>query len=260
MKYLILIPARYQSSRFPGKPLAKIGDKEMIVRVCERVAETGIEFAVATDSSQIAECVKANGFRVVMTSEECGSGTERVAEAYVSMCTDADVVINVQGDEPFISPRQIDLLVDIFEKYPDTEIATLVRPYDATSGIEGLEDPNLVKVVTGEHGEALYFSRNVVPYLRGVERSEWPVKHDYLSHIGIYAYRGDVLRKIVQLPETSLEKAEKLEQLRWLQSGYDIRTAVSDEPTIGIDTPEDLAAAQIYAEKMESVKNMENQN
>ena len=246
MKFLILIPARYQSSRFPGKPLAKIGGREMILRVCDRVSQTGYATAVATDSELIAECVRKAGYDVVMTSETCGSGTERVAEAYATLGSDADVVINVQGDEPFIAVSQIESLAGIFTEMPTTEIATLVRPYDATGGIEGLEDPNLVKVVTGKGGEALYFSRTVIPYQRGIGKDKWPETHRYLSHIGIYAYKAEVLKRIVKLPESPLEKCEKLEQLRWLESGYRIQTAESEEQTIGIDTPSDLEAAERY--------------
>lgn len=246
MKFLILIPARYQSSRFPGKPLARIGGREMILRVCDRVSLTGYATAVATDSEKIAECVRRAGYEVVMTSEECGSGTERVAEAYRTLGSDADVVINVQGDEPFIAVSQIEALAKIFVEHPDTDIATLVRPYEAAGGISGLEDPNLVKVVVGNNGEALYFSRTVIPYQRGVEKDKWPETYRYLSHIGIYAYRAAVLEKIVMLPEGALEKCEKLEQLRWLENGYSIHTAVSHEQTIGIDTPADLEAAEKY--------------
>lgn len=251
MKYIVLIPARYESTRFPGKPLARIGGVEMIVRVCRRVAETGLPLAVCTDSEKIRECVEHAGFQAVMTSSEHRSGTERIEEAYRNLCSDADIVINVQGDEPFIDPDQIRMLADIFEENPTTDLATLARPYLAAGGIEGLEDPNLVKLVMSEEGRALYFSRSVIPFVRKHPREEWPLLVQYYSHIGIYAYRAEVLGEIVKLPESPLERAESLEQLRWLQNGYDIRVRVSEHPTIGIDTPEDLAAAECFIRSTE---------
>lgn len=246
MKFVALIPARYASSRFPGKPLAKIGGTEMIIRVCERVVEAGVECVVATDDQRIYDTVSGAGFRAVMTSESCGSGTERVEEASRVLDTGADVIINVQGDEPFIQPDQIELLKGIFENDPATEIATLIRPYNPEKGYKGLEDPNLVKVTVSNDGKALYFSRSVIPYIRKVEKEQWPTSHGYYTHIGIYAYRKDILTKLVKLPVSSLEKAESLEQLRWLQNGYGIKTAVSTSETIGIDTPEDLKMAEEY--------------
>lgn len=246
MKFIVLIPARYQSSRFPGKPLAKIGGEEMILRVCRRVMETGLPLAVATDSEDIADCVRQAGFTAVMTSENHRSGTERVEEAYRNLGSDADVIINVQGDEPFIEPAQILQIADIFSQKPEAEIATLARNFDKSEGYAALEDPNLVKVVKSKAGQAIYFSRSVIPYLRGVEKDDWPAKFDYLSHIGIYAYKADVLRRIVDLPPSALEKAESLEQLRWIDNGYRIDIGISDFPTIGIDTPADLAAAEVF--------------
>lgn len=251
MKFLAIIPARYASSRFPGKPLAKICGEEMIVRVCRRVAEAGVRCLVATDDNRIYECVEKAGFKAVMTSEKCGSGTERVEEAYRNIGSDADVIINVQGDEPFIKKEQIELLKSLFEEYPATEIATLVKRYDPSGGIEGLRDPNLVKVVTGDLGKALYFSRSVIPYVRNEEEKEWIHKTEYKTHIGIYAYKADTLKEIVLLPVSPLEKAESLEQLRWLQNGYEIRTALTQTDTIGIDTPSDLEAAEEYLKKLE---------
>lgn len=250
MKFIALIPARYKSSRFPGKPLAKIAGVEMIVRVCRKVSEAGIECAVATDDRRIYDCVTSAGFTAVMTSEACGSGTERVAEAYLKLNSDADVVINVQGDEPFIREEQISLLREIFEKNENARIATLIKKYPEGAGISGLEDPNLVKVVTSDEGKALYFSRSVIPYMRGVAKEDWTKKHEFTTHIGIYGYRADVLQQLVNLPVSPLEKAESLEQLRWLQNGYDIHTALTEFDTIGIDTPEDLAAAEEYLNKL----------
>ncbi len=246
MKVLVLIPARYASTRFPGKPLAKIAGKEMILRVCGQVAATGFDLAVATDDSRIYDTVTAAGYRAVMTRADHPSGTDRLAEAYAKIGGDYDVVVNVQGDEPFIRPEQINDIVGIFAKYPGTRLATLARPYPQDRSYEGLEDPNMVKLVMGDDGRALYFSRSVIPYLRGVDKKEWPARHQYYSHIGIYAYTPSALAEIVRIPRGSLEIAESLEQLRWLQHGYEVRVAVSDFPTIGIDTPEDLAAAEAF--------------
>lgn len=246
MKVLVLIPARYASTRFPGKPLAKIAGKEMILRVCGQVAATGYDLAVATDDSRIYDTVTAAGYRAVMTRSDHPSGTDRLAEAYAKIGGNYDVVVNVQGDEPFIRPEQINDIVGIFTKYPDTRLATLARPYPQDRNYEGLEDPNMVKLVMGDDGRALYFSRSVIPYLRGVDKKEWPARHQYYSHIGIYAYTPSALAEIVKIPRGSLETAESLEQLRWLQNGYEVRVAVSDFPTIGIDTPEDLAAAEAF--------------
>lgn len=246
MKVLVLIPARYASTRFPGKPLAKIAGKEMILRVCGQVAATGYDLAVATDDSRIYDTVNAAGYRAVMTRADHPSGTDRLAEAYAKIGGNYDVVVNVQGDEPFIRPEQINDIVEIFTKYPDTRLATLARPYPQDRSYEGLEDPNMVKLIMGDDGRALYFSRSVIPYLRGVDKKDWPARHQYYSHIGIYAYTPSALAEIVRIPRGSLEIAESLEQLRWLQHGYEVRVAVSDFPTIGIDTPEDLAAAEAF--------------
>lgn len=247
MKTIVLIPARYESTRFPGKPLAKICGEEMITRVCRQVEKTGLPLAVATDNELIARTVEEAGFRAVMTASTHRSGTERVEEAYRNLDPDAEVIINVQGDEPFIDPEQILKLARIFERYPDTQLATLARPFDATSmGFEALEDPNLVKLVKSEDDHALYFSRSVIPSVRKYPREEWPAKTRYYTHIGIYAYSASALRRIVALTESPLEKAESLEQLRWLENGYRIRVDLSDSVTIGIDTPADLEAAERY--------------
>lgn len=246
MKFLVLIPARYQSSRFPGKPLAKIGGEEMIIRVCRQVALTGFDLAVATDNEEIFKCVENNGFKAVMTESTHRSGTERVEEAYRNLKSDADVVINVQGDEPFISPEQISLLADIFRRRPDTQIATLAKRFDANEGFDALFNPNLVKVVFSNEKEALYFSRSIIPYVRNTDWKNWVKETQYHTHIGIYAYRSDVLPQIVRMPESSLERAESLEQLRWLQNGMKVRLEVSDFSTIGIDTPDDLERAEEF--------------
>lgn len=251
MKFIVIIPARYESTRFPGKPLARICGEEMIVRVCRQVSKTGLPLAVATDNEDIRTTVENAGFKAVMTSPDHSSGTERVEEAYRNLGSDADVIINVQGDEPFIDPAQISMLADIFSKYQDTEIATLARVFDPQHGMAGLEDPNLVKLVMSEEGRALYFSRSVIPYVRKYPREQWLEHSVFYSHIGIYAYKARTLSEIVRLPASPLESAESLEQLRWLQNGYKIRTAVSSHPTIGIDTPEDLVRAEEYLKSLD---------
>lgn len=243
--FIVLIPARYASTRFPGKPLAKIKGVEMIVRVCRRVAETGFPLAVATDDERIAECVRNAGFTAVMTRADHQSGTDRVYEAYRNLGSTAKVVINVQGDEPFISPGQVEALAGCFDD-DKVNIATLVRKFDPAAGFEALFDPNLVKVVTALNGDALYFSRSVIPYVRGREWTEWLEAATYYTHVGIYAYRSGTLAEVTKLKRSPLEISESLEQLRWLQNGYRIRTAVTDAPTVGIDTPADLAAAEAF--------------
>lgn len=185
-----------------------------------------------------------------MTSAEHRSGTERVEEAYRNLRSEADVVINVQGDEPFIDPEQIRLLADMFTDNDDTKLATLARPFDPSNGIAALEDTNLVKLVKSDAGHALYFSRSVIPFVRKYPKTEWLDNAKFFSHIGIYAYKADTLHEIVKLPMSPLEQAESLEQLRWLENGYPIRVAESAHPTIGIDTPADLEAAEKYLESI----------
>lgn len=250
MKAIAIIPARYGSSRFPGKPLAKLGGTEMIVRVCRQVSKTGIEPLVATDDERIRQCVEQAGFRAVMTAPNHRTGTDRVREAYAKSGCEADVVVNVQGDEPFIDPSQIETLVRCFENQA-TQIATLVRRFDPERGFDALFDPNLVKVVVAEDGRALYFSRSIVPYVRAADWKQWLRAHSFLTHVGVYAYRPEVLERISGLPQTDLEKAESLEQLRWLGNGLSIQTAETEAPTVGIDTPEDLAEAERYLKEIE---------
>lgn len=246
MEFIALIPARYASTRFPGKPLANLGGMTVIERVYRQAQKAlGDNVAVATDDNRIKEAVEAFGGRAVMTSTEHRSGTDRVREAYENLGSNADVVINIQGDEPFIDPSQIQSLMRCFDD-PLTQIATLIRPFPADADVALLQNPNTPKVVTDNAGFAMYFSRSVIPYLRGVDPIEWPKAHNYFTHIGIYAYKADVLNQITQTPQSSLELAESLEQLRWLQEGYKIKTAVSEISTIGIDTPADLARAEEY--------------
>ena len=250
LRVMAIIPARYASSRFPGKPLATIGGVEMIVRVCNQVSKTGVEVLVATDSEAIRECVERAGYRAVMTSEHHRTGTDRVREANDKIGAEMDVIVNVQGDEPFIDPSQIEALIACFDD-PGTDIATLSRRFDPERGFEALFDVNLVKVVTALDGRALYFSRSIIPYVRGVDWQQWLKTTDFKTHVGVYAYRPDVLRAISELPQSELEKAESLEQLRWLENGYRIKVAETSAPTIGIDTPADLEEAERYLKEIE---------
>ena len=245
MKVLAIIPARYASTRFPAKPLALLGGKPIVQRVYEQVAKMVERVVVATDDERIYDTVASFGGEVVMTSPNLKSGTDRCAEAYEKMGYEADIVINVQGDEPFIVTEQMATLVKCFENEA-IDIATLVKPFSAESGIEALENPNSPKVVINKRGEAIYFSRSAVPYLRDVERSEWLKHHTFYKHIGIYAFRAKTLSEITQLPQSPLEQAEKLEQLRWLENGYRIGVGITDIETIGIDTPEDLERAEQF--------------
>lgn len=233
-----IIPARYASSRFPGKPLALIAGKPMVQWVYERVQSSEVSgLAVATDDERIAQCVRGFGGQVVMTSPDHASGTDRCGEAALSMQpADNDVVINIQGDEPLISPREIHLLANAFEDR-SVQIATLVNPFQDDTL---LHNPNVVKVVKAKNGNVLYFSRLPIPYLR--ESGVAP--KSYYRHIGVYAYRYGVLKEIVKLPTSDLENSEKLEQLRWLENGYTIRAVECDYQGIGVDTPEDLARVQ----------------
>ncbi len=243
MKFLAIIPARYASSRFPGKPLADLGGKTMIERVYTRVASVMDDVAVATDDERIFNAVEAFGGRAVMTSASHRSGTDRCREAAHIIGGDADVIVNVQGDEPFIAPSQLRSLVASFSD-PEVEIASLARPVDPSRGFEALFDPNTPKVVMDDKMNALYFSRSVIPYVRGHERNEWLDNARFYTHVGLYGYKRSILDRISQLPQSPLEIAESLEQLRWLQAGYKIRMSLTDEPTIGIDTPADLEAAR----------------
>lgn len=246
-RIIAIIPARYASTRFPAKPLALLGGKPIVQRVYERVAQAVERVVVATDDSRIYDAVVAFGGEAVMTSSAHQSGTDRCAEALEKLGDLADIVINVQGDEPFVSPEQIAALVECFDN-EKIDIATLVKPFEAKDGIEALENPNAPKVVLNREGEALYFSRSVVPYLRDVAREEWLEHHTFYRHIGIYAFRAETLRTITMIAPTPLEKAERLEQLRWLESGYRIGVGESNIATIGIDTPEDLERAERYLE------------
>lgn len=245
LHFVAIIPARYASTRFPGKPLALLGGKPVIQRVYEQVSAVVEDAVVATDDERIFAAVEAFGGRVVMTSTEHRSGTDRCYEAYQKLGKAYDVVINVQGDEPFIAHSQLRAIMSCFDD-EHTQIATLVKPFAEEDGIEALENPNSPKVVVDAASKAIYFSRSVIPYLRGVERTEWLKHHTFYKHIGMYAFRSEALREVTALPQSSLEKAESLEQLRWIENGYKIGVGISDVETVGIDTPEDLARAEEF--------------
>ena len=242
MTFTAIIPARYASTRFPGKPLAVLGGKTVIQRVYEQVKSVLSEVYVATDDERIFSCVEAFEGMAVMTRSDHQSGTDRIQEAVEKTGTKADVIINVQGDEPFIQPSQIQTLMQLFDD-PSTQIGTLGKPFES---IEAVENPNSPKIVTDIKGFALYFSRSVIPYIRGKERQEWLGAYPFMKHLGVYAYRKEVLEEVTKLPQSSLEVAESLEQLRWLQNGYRIRVGLTDVETVGIDTPEDLQRAEAF--------------
>lgn len=250
MKILTIIPARYASTRFPGKPLALLGGKPVVRWVWERTtALPGLTDAVvATDDERIAEAVAAFGGRAMMTSDSHRSGTDRCGEVVRRLKAEGatyDVAINVQGDEPFVQPSQLQALADCF-KDGDTCIATLkTRLRDN----EELMSPNNVKVVCDLRGRALYFSRQPLPHVRGVEPEQWMEHHPYFKHVGIYAFRTETLEALVRLQQSPLELCESLEQLRWLENGYEIQVKETAVANIGIDTPADMALAEQYLTK-----------
>ena len=242
MKFIGIIPARYASTRFPGKPLAILGGRPVIQHVYEQASNVLEEVYVATDDERIFNCVEQFGGRAVITRPDHKSGTDRIEEAAEKIGTDADVIINIQGDEPFIQKSQIEILKQLFDS-TETQIGTLGKHFES---IEAVKNPNSPKIVTDKRGFALYFSRSIIPFVRGVEQPQWMEHYPYLKHLGLYAYRREVLREITQLPQSPLELAESLEQLRWLENGYRIRVGLTDEETVGIDTPEDLQRAEAF--------------
>ncbi|NMD00358.1 MAG: 3-deoxy-manno-octulosonate cytidylyltransferase [Bacteroidales bacterium] len=240
MKILALIPARYASTRFPGKPLVEIKGKSMIQRVVEQSLKAFEYVYVATDDQRIFDHITELGYKAVMTSTHHKSGTDRCAEA-LKLVSDQlnikfDIVVNVQGDEPFISPQQLRLLVKAFENQ-NTQIATLIKKIENE---QELFDSNKPKVVTDINGKAIYFSRSVIPFCRNHDSKNWLKQHTYYKHIGLYAYRASILNEITQLKTSSLETCESLEQLRWIENGYYIQTIITDLETFSVDTPEDL--------------------
>lgn len=242
MKFIGIIPARYASTRFPGKPLALLGGKPVIQHVYEKVAAVLEAAYVATDDERIYDVVKAFGGQVVMTRTDHKSGTDRIEEAIEKIGGEWDVVVNVQGDEPFVAKSQLDTICHCFDD-PTTQIATLGKPFES---MEAVQNPNSPKIVVDNMGFAMYFSRSVIPYVRGKEKSSWLTHYPFLKHLGIYAYRKDVLRQVTQLPQSSLEIAESLEQLRWLQNSFKIKVGTTDVETVGIDTPQDLERAEEF--------------
>ena len=242
MKFIGIIPARYASTRFPGKPLAMLGGKPVIQRVYEQVVSVLGEAYVATDDERIFKAVESFGGKAVMTRTDHQSGTDRIQEAVSKLQTDADVIINIQGDEPFIQKVQIETLKHLFDD-PLVQIGTLGKPFES---IEAVDNPNSPKIVCDINGFAMYFSRSVIPYIRNKEHQDWLQHFPFLKHIGLYAYRREVLAEITKLPQSPLELAESLEQLRWLQNGYRIKVGVTEIETVGIDTPEDLQRAEAF--------------
>lgn len=236
-KIIGIIPARYASTRFPGKPLVDIAGKSMIQRVYEQAskAKSLAKVVIATDDPRIAEEVKRFGGDFVFTAAHHQSGTDRCAEV-IEKLHDFDIVINIQGDEPFIEPAQIDLLASCFTD-PKVELATLIKPIQSQ---ESIYNPNSPKVVIDVYGRAMYFSRSPIPFIRAGEPGVWAEKHQFYKHIGIYGYRAEALKAITKLPPSSLEIAESLEQLRWIENGFYIQTKITELETVAIDTPEDL--------------------
>ncbi len=238
MKIIGIIPARYASTRFPAKPLIDIGGKSMIQRVYEQAkkAKSLTDVVVATDDARISEHVKSFDGNIVMTSESHQSGTDRCFEAINTFCKDADVVINIQGDEPFIHPEQIDLVASCFTS-ADVQIATLVKKITTD---EELFNANIPKVLLTNNKEAILFSRQTIPHIRGKEIQDWLNNYSFYKHIGIYAYRTKVLAEITALKQSPLELAEALEQLRWLENGYKVKVEITDFESVAVDTPDDL--------------------
>lgn len=243
MKFIGIIPARFASTRFPGKPLATLGGKPVIQHVYEKVSACLDDAYVATDDDRIYQAVVSFGGKAVMTRTDHKSGTDRIEEAIEKIGGDFDVVINVQGDEPFIHPSQIEEVRRCFDD-ETTQIATLGMPFKKEWA--AISNANSPKIVTDNRGFAMYFSRSVIPFIRGKETEQWSDNFPFLKHIGLYAYRREVLREVTSLPQSSLEIAESLEQLRWLQNGYKIKVGITEIETIGIDTPEDLMNAEKY--------------
>lgn len=240
IRILGIIPARYASSRFPGKPLADIGGKTMIQRVYEQARKSDLiaRVVVATDSQEIFDHVSGFGGEARMTQTHHPSGTDRCYEAYTLLAEQYDYIINIQGDEPFIQPAQIDLLASTLDG--KTEIATLIKRIE--TGDE-LSNAGEVKVVKDRNDTALYFSRAAIPYLRGIPQDKWLLNHAFYKHIGLYAFRHDILRAVTSLPVSPLEQAESLEQLRWLEQGYRIKLAETEIESLCVETPADLQRA-----------------
>ena len=251
MRVVGIIPARYASTRFPGKPLALIKGKTMIRRVCEQAWKSRLDaVVVATDDVRIADEVMSFGGKYVLTDPNHRSGTDRCREALDLLDTQYDAVINIQGDEPFIDPNQINQIVDLIVQ-DDTSLASLAKRIEDE---DELFSPNTVKVVMDKKGNALYFSRNPIPYMRNVDHGEWLAKGCFYKHIGIYAYKADILRQIAAMQPSTLETAESLEQLRWLENGLTIRMGITETENVSIDQPEDIEKAEKFSENQMNMK------
>ncbi len=237
LSVLAIIPARFASTRFPGKPLVEISDKSMIQRTYEQVCKVGnwADVIIATDDERIKLAAEKFGARVMMTSKDHMTGTDRCAEVLATCNLQVDYVVNIQGDEPFIDPKQIQALISGFSNRP--ELVTLIK---RIADLGTLFNPNSPKVIVDAQKQAIYFSRQTLPYLRSVPQDQWLNKGVFYKHIGLYAYRADVLPTLAKLQPSPLELAESLEQLRWIENGYQIQTVETNIETIGIDTPEDL--------------------
>ena len=251
MKFIGIIPARYASTRFPGKPLAMLGGKTVIQRVYEQVVSVLGEAYVATDDERIFQAVEAFGGKAIMTRNDHKSGTDRIEEAAGILEERGEwkedvIIINVQGDEPFIQKSQLETVKALFDD-PQVQIGTLGKPFES---MEAVENPNSPKIVCDVNSYAMYFSRSIIPYIRGKEQLTWIHHYPFLKHIGLYAYRRKVLAEITKLPQSSLEIAESLEQLRWLQNGYRIKVGITHVETVGIDTPEDLQRAEAFLKNL----------
>lgn len=245
--YIGIIPARYGSTRFPGKPLAEIDGMTMVERVYRQASKVLDRVVVATDDERIASAVEGFGGKAVLTSHDCANGTARVWEAYRKLGETAAVVINIQGDEPYIHPEQIRGVMQLFADDPSTQIGTLAHKFDKELGFEALFNPNRVKMTMDVAGKVLYFSRSIIPYVRNYKWQEWLSHATFYTHIGLYGFRKEVLERVVTLPHSQLEEAEALEQLRWLENGLLIRAAVTTIPSYPVDTPEDLEKLPLHS-------------
>ncbi len=241
MKILGVIPARYASTRFPGKPLAAIGTKTMVQTVYGQASKAKLldGLFVATDHPLIEAHIKGFGGNVMMTSEEHRNGTERIYELVSRLDEQYDAIVNIQGDEPFVAPEQIDLLCESI-MLPDVDIATLAKKIASE---DELFNPDVVKVVFNMKSRAMYFSRQAIPFMRSVDKKDWLNATDYFKHIGMYAYRTTILKDLIELPPARLEKVESLEQLRWLEEGYSVFVRETQNESFGIDRPEDIEKA-----------------
>lgn len=251
MKTVGIIPSRYASTRFPGKPLAMIKGKTMIRRVREQAWKSKLDaVVVATDDMRIADEVLSFGGQYVLTDPNHKSGTDRCCEALDMLDIPYDAVVNIQGDEPFIDPKQINLLIDLISQ-EEVQLASLAKRIDDE---DELFSPNTVKVVMDKEHKALYFSRSPIPFMRGVAREEWIEKGNFYEHIGIYAYKAATLRQIAEMQPAVLEMAESLEQLRWLENGLRIQMAITTSENVSIDIPSDLAKAEQFAQMQQGIK------